>query len=403
MAPKMEKTRTPGIYRRGGRYVVVWRHRGKQHKSFHRTYDEAREAKGRREVGDRRPTSRESLEDYAARWLNTYRGRTSRGVSARTRATYRRDLARWAIPYFRGCRLDEVEPPDVRAFVSHLEDARLRPASVRAILAPLKAMYATAVEDGTVRANPTRGVRVGVGGGDVEPGREVRALTRAELTRLLGHVPERWRLLIELLAHTGLRISEAGGLTWADVQLGENPRLLVRRQDCRGEVGPLKSDHSRRDIPLSPRMAQRLWAARGARAESERVFTSPEGRPLAYGNLRRRVLVPATEAAGLPWVTFHVFRHTCASLLFEAGRDVKQVSEWLGHADAGFTLKVYVHLMDAGVGDAAFMDEAVQVGNDWATQEPGTAGSGEVAQISNRLDSGQSDDQPERVASGESN
>jgi hypothetical protein len=33
-------------------------------------------------------------------------------------------------------------------------------------------------------------------------------------------------------------------------------------------------------------------------------------------------------------------------------------SEWLGHADAGFTLKVYVYLMDAGVGDAAFMDEA---------------------------------------------
>lgn len=38
---------------------------------------------------------------------------------------------------------------------------------------------------------------------------------------------------------------------------------------------------------------------------------------------------------------------------------MKQVSEWLGHADAGFTLKVYVHLMDAGVGDAAFMDDAV--------------------------------------------
>ena len=38
---------------------------------------------------------------------------------------------------------------------------------------------------------------------------------------------------------------------------------------------------------------------------------------------------------------------------------MKQVSEWLGHADAGFSLKVYVHLMDAGIGDAAFMDDAV--------------------------------------------
>lgn len=99
------------------------------------------------------------------------------------------------------------------------------------------------------------------------------------------------------------------------------------------------------------------------------MFTSPQGLPLNYGNLRRRVLIPATEAAGLgeygergeweTWVTFHTLRHTCASLLFEAGRDVKQVSAWLGHADAAFTLRTYVHLMDEGIGDAAFMDEAV--------------------------------------------
>jgi integrase len=92
-----------------------------------------------------------------------------------------------------------------------------------------------------------------------------------------------------------------------------------------------------------------------------RVFTSPQGFPISDGNLRRRALIPSVEAAGLPWVTFHTFRHTCASLLFEAGRDVKQVAEWLGHADAGFTPKVYVHLMDQGVGDAVFMDQAVTV------------------------------------------
>jgi integrase len=42
-------------------------------------------------------------------------------------------------------------------------------------------------------------------------------------------------------------------------------------------------------------------------------------------------------------------------MLFEAGRDVKQVSAWLGHSDPAFTLRTYVHLMDAGVG--AFMDD----------------------------------------------
>ncbi|HMC50321.1 MAG TPA: site-specific integrase [Solirubrobacterales bacterium] len=378
---KLVKTSTPGIYRRGSRYVVVWRHRGKQHKSFHRTYEEAREAKGRRQAGDRRPASRDRFEDFAPRWLEGYRGRTSRGLSKRTRAIYRRDMERWVIPHFGGCRLDEVEPPDVRDFIAELDEAGLRPNSIRAILAPMKAMYATAFEDGAVRSNPTVNVRIGAKAGADESEREVRAMTRAELARLLGHVPEDWQLLMELLTHSGLRISEAIGLTWANVTFGATPRLQVRRQDCRGELGPLKSATSRRDIPLSPGMARRLWAVRGSHGKADRVFTSPQGFPLAYGNLRRRVLVPATEAAGLEWVTFHTFRHTCASLLFEADRDVKQVSEWLGHANAGFTLKVYVHLMDDGVGDAAFMDEAVKVGNDRSPATPLQTENDELAEL----------------------
>lgn len=78
-------------------------------------------------------------------------------------------------------------------------------------------------------------------------------------------------------------------------------------------------------------------------------------------NLRRRVLKPAVEPLGLPWVGFHSFRHTCASLLFEAGRNVKQVQRRLGHANASFTLDTYVHVMDGGVGDAAFFDDAIRL------------------------------------------
>lgn len=91
------------------------------------------------------------------------------------------------------------------------------------------------------------------------------------------------------------------------------------------------------------------------------VFASRAGTELRPSNVWRRTLKPTRDAVGLPWVTFHTFRHTCASLLFEAGRNVKQVSEWLGHADPGFTLRRYVHLMDEGLGDADFLDTAVTV------------------------------------------
>jgi integrase len=168
------------------------------------------------------------------------------------------------------------------------------------------------------------------------------------------------------------------GLEWGDVEFGARPRLRVRRQERRGQVAELKTERSRRDLPLSPGMARRLWAARGSAPAGERVFTSSRGCPLSDGNVRYRVLDPATERAGLGWVTFHTFRHTCASLLFEAGRDVKQVQEWLGHADPGFTLRTYVRLMDDRVGDAAFLDGAVQVGNPRATRHPETAETGDM-------------------------
>jgi len=91
------------------------------------------------------------------------------------------------------------------------------------------------------------------------------------------------------------------------------------------------------------------------------VFTSPQGKPVNRSNLYRRVLKPAKDAAGLEWVGFHTFRHTAASLLFEAGKNPKQVQEWLGHHSPAFTLAVYCHLLDGGLGDAEFLDEAVSV------------------------------------------
>jgi len=47
---------------------------------------------------------------------------------------------------------------------------------------------------------------------------------------------------------------------------------------------------------------------------------------------------------------------TRLGLLFAAGKNVKQVQVWLGHADPGFTVRTCIHLMDDGLGDAGFLD-----------------------------------------------
>src|SRR5688500_17112864 len=106
---RLVKTRTPGIYRRGDRYVVVWRHKGRQRKEFFPSYEQAREAKGGRMKGDRRKAARVRVRDYAERWIESYRGRTARGFSETTRIKYRGDLEARILPYFRGEWLDEIE------------------------------------------------------------------------------------------------------------------------------------------------------------------------------------------------------------------------------------------------------------------------------------------------------
>jgi len=200
-------------------------------------------------------------------------------------------------------------------------------------------------------------------------------MKRSELAALLGAIPEQDRLLFELLAHSGLRISEAIGLRWQDLEFGVQPRMLVRTQVYQGKRKELKSSYAARDIPLSPAMARKLWVLRGSGADDQApVFPTVRGTPYNPSNLRSRVLVPASKAAGLEWVSFHTFRHTCASLLFEAGKNPKQVQVWLGHHDAGFTLKTYVHLMDDGLGDAGFLDAAVCTHE----SEKGSASSGSV-------------------------
>ncbi len=137
--------------------------------------------------------------------------------------------------------------------------------------------------------------------------------------------------------------------------------MLVREQVYEGKRKKLKSRHGRRDLPLSAGMAARLLGYRrdSYRGERTPVFGTVMGTELSRPNVAGRVLKPAAEAVGLGWVSFHTFRHTCASLLFDGGKNVKQVQEWLGHADPGFTLRTYVHLLDDGLGDADFLDGAV--------------------------------------------
>lgn len=350
MSRPLQATKTPGVYRRGTRYVVVLRDRtGRQFKRSAKTLAEARTLKSTLTAdiarGELQVTKRLTFEDYAREWVDTYSGRTSRGIRPQTLADYRRAIERRAIPFFGRMQLADVTARDIKRFAQELAAAGLSANTIRLQLAPVKALLATAVEDGVLRANPAAGVRLA--NANARGPVERTALSDTELARLLDEVDDEHRLMVLLLSQTGLRIGEAVALQWQDVDLLAC-RIHVRRRYYKGEVDAPKSRFGIRSIPISRAMTERLASLREGSdfgAPTDHLFCTSVGTPHLPRNVLMRSFKPAATRARIPWAGFHTLRHTCASRLFRLGWNAKQVQMVLGHHSPAFTLATYVHLM----------------------------------------------------------
>ena len=218
----------------------------------------------------------------------------------------------------------------------------LADASVRRILALAAcACLRTATAEGPIGHNPTSVAlpardeqrRIAAGTDDLEEV-DVRALTTEQLAALLVVVLVRLRLLVRMLAATGLRISEGLALRWGDLGPdGEHPVVRVRRACARAVRWAPKSRYGRRSIPIDFDLVR---AFRLAQVESERwgardlVFHSSrsiEGSVMAetppdYSG----VPGPAScVRGGGRALGSSTLRHTCASRLFASGRNAVQV------------------------------------------------------------------------------
>jgi integrase len=405
MSAPLERTKTPGIYKRGSRYVVVFRDAyGKQRKRSARTLAEARDLKSTLTAdvarGEYRTVSKIGFTEYALEWIEHYGGRTSRGIREQTKAEYKYRLKQYAIPFFGRMQLAAIEPRDLKRFAAHVADSgltcrtcrgedelrlrcrvcggsgrrpgRMAPNSVRLALAPVKALLATAHEEGVIRGNPAAGVRLVIEQQAEAADAHVKALSENELRRLLDEMPPGWRLFFEFLSHTGLRIGEAIALRWSDLDFNRR-RVSVERRFYRGTFDQPKSKYGRRKVPLSEGMARELEARWLLVDDVEGlVFPSEAGTVIDSSNLMQRVLKKAGRRAGVPWVGFHSFRHTCATTLFRSGLNAKQVQVWLGHHSPAFTLGTYVHFLDDDLPSADFLDGVTARGNKEATSSTET-------------------------------
>ena len=200
--------------------------------------------------------------------------------------------------------------------------------------------------------------------------KEMRPLSASEARRLLAAAEEaedRLEALYVLAIHTGMRRGELLGLRWDDVDL-DAATIRVRRTLTRNgngyALGEPKTKKSRRAVRLTPRTVDALTRHRARQAEErlragglyedrDLVFAGEGGNLINPSNLRQRSFAPLLKRAGLPQITFHDLRHTCASLLFQKNVHPKFVQELLGHASVAITLDTYSHMLPGMGGEAA--------------------------------------------------
>jgi len=181
---------------------------------------------------------------------------------------------------------------------------------------------------------------------------EAMILSPEQAFAVLLHLPEQERVLALLCASTGLRISEALGLQWQDL---EESLIRVRRTWTWGKVGLPKSRASQAPVPMHPLLAGfvQKWKQQTPYAQlGDWVFPSFKlkgKQPRVANMLVHSHLRPAAVKAGVipkDWkgrFGFHNLRHSLASYLVRTKTDPKTVQALLRHSDVKTTLQLYSH------------------------------------------------------------
>jgi integrase len=208
--------------------------------------------------------------------------------------------------------------------------------------------------------------------------RESRSMTLAEVGQLLGSgLDPWWRAYVSTGVMCGLRPGELLGLRWEDVDFGGRVirvRTALKEQDEGIALGDLKTERSRRTLVMPAAAAAALRALRTQQAadrlrlgahyeDQDLVFCKQDGsqssRQAVYKQFRRRC-----KAAGIgdQW-TPRELRHTFVSVLSDAGVDLEDVADAVGHVNSVVTRTVYRHqIADTVARAAAAMDRIFSAG-----------------------------------------
>ncbi|WP_449337796.1 tyrosine-type recombinase/integrase, partial [Streptomyces griseus] len=200
--------------------------------------------------------------------------------------------------------------------------------------------------------------------------------TTERLFAVRAGMPDRYQAMVDLGGGCGLRQGEILGVAVDAIDFRSDTLHVVQQlklSRSKPVFAPPKGGKLR-DVPLPGPVADALrahmkqfppveitlpWKVAGGPLVTKRlIFTAPRGGHVWRTSLNEETWKPALASAGvIPVATagaphvesrengMHAMRHFYASVLLDAGENVKALAEYLGHSDPGLTLRVYAHLM----------------------------------------------------------
>jgi integrase len=249
----------------------------------------------------------------------------------------------------------------------------LAPKTVRNIHAMIHRALVDAVAWKYINANPASTIR---------PPKLARARHKVwppdQIRTFLKSVQQdRFAPLFLLELTTGIRRGQLCGLKWSDVdlerrQITVHDNRVVVAGHARDKAGG-KTENADQTISIDRTTASGLETWRGIQDRERQffgadyhagdyVFTFADGRPPHPDTIRQR-FDRLAAAAGLSRITFHDLRHTYATGALKAGVSPKVVSQRIGHANVGFFLQTYAHVLGNDDRDAAEQAAAFLLGN----------------------------------------
>lgn len=247
--------------------------------------------------------------------------------SPHTKEAYLRDVARLNA-FTAGRPLATITLGDLQAFQESLSD--LAPASSKRVVSAIKSLLSFGQKIGYLHFNVGKAVVVPA----AENTLAERIMSEGDVQRMLALEPnQRNRVLLSILYYGGLRVSEACGMRWRNVQPRERG----------GQLAVFGKGRKTRVILLPADIFLAILALRGEAGVDDPVFRSRKGgKPLSRVQAMRVVQAAARRAGIAGAVSPHWLRHAHATHALNRGAPIHLVADTLGHASVA-TTGMYAH------------------------------------------------------------